>query len=237
MILHIDVCQAPFLIENTLSTGEKNKANAFHFKHLQRNYIFSHSFKRFILSTRFPICREEDWRFSTLQSGKPFVDLKATRFSKLVPTQISFNLSHSNDCVAIGSLASDYNSIGIDVELYKSTKDLEGVQDIAFHIEEKNCLLACQNQDESFFKLWTAKEAVLKAAGHGLVDGITQLNCSQSLKTDQCYLVMWHDKEYCIQTFSFGWGVISVSWLSSVEVSLIELTDWKSGKPYPLITG
>lgn len=94
---------------------------------------------------------------------RPGVLEKDANGAPLPSNGVHWSLSHKSACVAaVASLA----PVGIDVERIKSVT--EGLQQrIAGPME---WALAPQRDLATFFRYWTAKEAVLKAAGKGLVD-------------------------------------------------------------------
>lgn len=94
--------------------------------------------------------------------GKPFL----TGISN--DKMIFFNMSHSND-LAVYAFAKDRN-IGVDVEQIKQISDIEGVIDLCFSESEKVWFnkIPFDNKNEVFYKIWTSKEAYIKAIGMGL---------------------------------------------------------------------
>ena len=104
---------------------------------------------------------------------------------------IHFNVSHSGDWILIAISA---NPIGIDLERTDASFTYQNLLDFSFDIEEKSYILKSRFPVETFYQLWTRKEALLKATGKGLVDeldsipsldGLHQnpdqlINCSQS---------------------------------------------------------
>ncbi len=59
--------------------------------------------------------------------------------------------------------------IGIDVEKVKELADMEGVMNLCFSESEKKWFskLSPDKKEEIFYKIWTAKEAYIKAIGKG----------------------------------------------------------------------
>ncbi len=76
---------------------------------------------------------------------------------------INFNISHSEQIVVCA--VSLNNVVGIDIEKEK-TIDIYNFKD---HFSDHEWdLLNCSSNTSLFFDLWTKKEALLKALGHGL---------------------------------------------------------------------
>ncbi len=76
---------------------------------------------------------------------------------------IFFNLSHSADCVmaAVGKAP-----LGVDLEYLRDT-NYHSLAGRFFSPEEQKTLSVSQTPQDTFFTLWTQKEAVMKANGKG----------------------------------------------------------------------
>lgn len=83
-----------------------------------------------------------------------------------------FNLSHSNDVVVC---AVSHTDLGIDIEKVRQMANVLGVSRRFFSSEEHAALAKIENDNDRnhlFFRLWTAKEAVLKGTGMGIAHGL-----------------------------------------------------------------
>lgn len=89
-------------------------------------------------------------------NGKPFFANAA----------IHFNLSHSGGAVVA---AFSGLPVGIDIEPRGRCRDFEGIASRFFHPDEA----AAVNGEESFLRLWTGKEAMLKLSGEGISGGLS----------------------------------------------------------------
>ncbi|MEH7787410.1 4'-phosphopantetheinyl transferase superfamily protein, partial [Bacillus thuringiensis] len=77
-----------------------------------------------------------------------------------------FNLSHTSQMIVCGIAKEKY--IGIDVE--KTNRNYLDVMDVVFCEREIKLVLdqiKSTDKKEMFFRIWTRKEAVLKAKGTG----------------------------------------------------------------------
>ena len=88
-----------------------------------------------------------------------------------------FNVSHGGDCVAFAFCSEQ--ELGVDVER-GSPRRRHSALELAtrfFAAEEAATLggLDDAQRERSFLQLWTCKEAVLKALGHGLSFGLNRL--------------------------------------------------------------
>ncbi len=85
---------------------------------------------------------------------------------------LHFNLAHSGDLVLFAITVD--GPIGIDVEKADPTRDWAGIASRYFAPAERDFLsqVPLGKRLEAFLRLWTAKEAVLKATGLGLSGGL-----------------------------------------------------------------
>lgn len=83
-----------------------------------------------------------------------------------------FSISHSGNFVLIGF--SCETELGVDIEQIKkiNTEDLAGY----FHQEEYVFLKNKNFDEDSFYRVWTRKEALLKAIGIGFLEGLDQVS-------------------------------------------------------------
>lgn len=143
--------------QKILSSEEIEKANSFHFPEDCRRFIAAHYALRLILSD-YSEQEPQNLKFATNDFGKPF----------LVDSDLKFNLSHSNELALVA--VANGGEIGVDVESFdKKIEHAESITQI-FSPEEaaffKNCEQTSANKE--FFRLWTRKEAFVKAKGEGL---------------------------------------------------------------------
>ncbi|HEY5602552.1 MAG TPA: 4'-phosphopantetheinyl transferase superfamily protein, partial [Gammaproteobacteria bacterium] len=108
----------------------------------------------------------ETIRFTFNQYGKPEID------SAQNPRALRFNVSHSHHMAAfIFTLG---KCVGIDIEFIKPLRNMHGlVKHVCGprELEEFNAL-DIEERREAFFRLWTRKEAFIKAKGQGLSMGL-----------------------------------------------------------------
>lgn len=109
------------------------------------------------------------WSFTRSERGKP-------RLSDDAPMQeLSFNLSHSGDWVAIGITVN--HPIGVDVQRREPNKPVLELAQRFFTESEAQELaqLPEERQQKHFYRLWTLKEAYLKARGQGVSEGLDKV--------------------------------------------------------------
>ncbi|MDN7183618.1 4'-phosphopantetheinyl transferase superfamily protein [Caballeronia sp. SEWSISQ10-4 2] len=106
---------------------------------------------------------EDTLRFSLGQYGKPVLDGHP---------QISFNVTHSGQHALIA--VSDSRRVGVDVEVIDPSIRWRELLDLVCSGVEQQTVVSSSkdSQPQLFFRCWTAKEALLKAAGVGLTEGL-----------------------------------------------------------------
>jgi 4'-phosphopantetheinyl transferase len=147
----------------TLDAGETARAARFVFEEDRRAYIAAHGLLRRALAESFGRT-PEDWRFGEGAHGKPqLLDPPPG----LAP---AFNLSHCRSMVAV-AIGRDLE-LGVDVEAQERADRLDmRVAERFFARDETARLWAIADEsarNACFLKIWTLKEAVIKATGLGL---------------------------------------------------------------------
>jgi phosphopantetheine--protein transferase-like protein len=104
----------------------------------------------------------QDWPIVEEAGGKPYCPL---------PGAPRFNLSHTGDgdAGAYGFLAVAAKPVGVDLEVARPIAELPGMAAMVLSETERASLVAAPvaHRSRLFLRLWTLKEAVLKAAGTG----------------------------------------------------------------------
>ena len=153
-----------------LSKDEKLKADGLKFN--KNNYIVSRVLIRQALSYYTHISAKL-LEFSRTPKGKPFLVNS--------PRLVKFNVSHSGNYIAI--IICNHAQVGIDIEVSRPRKFIK-IADQYFHPREVEQILACSDayRESLFYRLWTLKEALLKATGGGISSGLAnvQFNLSGS---------------------------------------------------------
>ena len=92
-----------------------------------------------------------------------------------VPNAPDFNLSHSGGVVLL--VIAHAVAPGVDVEALRPRPRALQLAQRFFTVDEAAALAALPETDRqlAFYRLWTAKEAVLKALGHGLAFGLDRV--------------------------------------------------------------
>jgi 4'-phosphopantetheinyl transferase len=146
-------------LERTLSSEERERANRFRCEIDRARFIAARGWLRTLLAGYLNISPSE-LGFSTGPAGKPWLR------RPLVPS-LHFNLSHSAGLVVFAVARN--REVGVDVEQVQDDFPIEAVADQIFSEAERQTLYwsASDLRVDTFFALWTRKEAYLKGIGVG----------------------------------------------------------------------
>ena len=143
-----------------LNQEERERADRFRFEWDRRDFIAAHALLRHMLAFHLgqPAAA---WQFATSGFGKP------TIAESLRVPDIDFNLSHGRDLVA--AAVSLHAAVGVDAEKIDPAKADFDVAQRYFAPAEIEILRRTPSTEQAvcFFRLWTLKEAYLKATGAG----------------------------------------------------------------------
>lgn len=165
-------------LSETLSNDEKIRAQRFRFPQHQNRFIVARGLLRKTLADYLRI-KPAHIKFEYNQKGKP-------RISGGGIDRLEFNISHSQNLALYGITLN--RPIGVDLEYIRDFEQVEPIAQRFFTPQEYQQIksLPKPQQQETFFRAWTAKEAYLKATGEGLSGGLDtveiELNRKQPLK-------------------------------------------------------
>ena len=144
-----------------LDQDERARAVRFHFEADRRDFIAAHALLRAMLTYYLDI-PSNALRFLIDANGKPSVD------PRVGSPEVAFNLSHTRGLAAV-AVASN-GAIGVDVEKIDDAKADFAVAQAYFAPAEVEMLrrTPAAGRPMCFFRLWTLKEAYIKAIGAGL---------------------------------------------------------------------
>jgi 4'-phosphopantetheinyl transferase len=100
-------------------------------------------------------------------SGKPTLE---------AATGIHFNISHTVDIALIA--VSRGLRVGIDIERVRKVQEMKGILNDFFSEQEQRQVASCSAEErtQTFFRLWTRREATAKAIGLGIFDSFTRFS-------------------------------------------------------------
>lgn len=205
-----------------LSADELARANRFHFaKHRQR-FTVARAGMRLILA-QYQDTSPDQLSFTTNQHGKP----------ALTSAQLGFNLSHSGELAMLA--ISKHPEIGVDVEFF-SPRSFLGIAKHCFSDQEIEALIklptaACML---GFFKIWSQKEAFIKAVGMGLAYPLKEFDvliqpATDYAITDSLTGTSWHMHSFMPQPACCAALCVPPT---ITDIRKITITDLRQLEPY-----
>jgi 4'-phosphopantetheinyl transferase len=159
---------------SVLAADERSRAERFHFDHHRERYIAARATLRRLLGAYAHVAPEEIvFRYG--ERGKPAVEAPAAA------AEIDFNVSHRGDFALYVFCRG--RELGIDIEFVRDVPQALAIGRKHFTPEESRLLVAADAEGKilsSFFRLWTRKEAVIKAVGTGLAMPLTEFDVSSA---------------------------------------------------------
>jgi 4'-phosphopantetheinyl transferase len=157
-VLLTDFIKKEQALLNLLSPDEVNRALRFHSAIHKQRYIITRGLLRKTLSLYTDMAPAEI-AFSYNLQGKPFLQNN--------PFAVQFNVAHSAE-IAVYAMTL-HKKIGIDIEKIKLNFN-ERVAKRFFSLPEYEILMALKGeaQVKAFYRIWSSKEAVIKAVGAGI---------------------------------------------------------------------
>lgn len=159
----MSLCRSPdelAELRRSLSDDEARRADSFRFDVHRHRFIAGRGLLRRVLAGYLG-CGPREVAFRYSQYGQPLLD------GPPGGAPLAFNLAHSADEALVA--VTPGSRIGVDLEQIRPLTDLASVARSAFSVRECRELfsLAADEQEAAFFRIWTRKEAVLKALGTG----------------------------------------------------------------------
>lgn len=186
------------LLWDLLASDERERAMRFRFQPDRDRFTVTRGCLRILLS-HYVGSAPAALQFCYGTYGKPA--LQSTTEKKL-----SFNVSHSHDwaLIAVGQ----GQPVGIDLEQVQPDYPWDTVLDHVLSPHEQAILqeLPMTARCSAFFKIWTCKEAFVKATGNGLSTPLTQFSVLDKRGTAQVALIFEGNAEP-----SREWAVHSLS--------------------------
>lgn len=127
----------------------------------KKSILLSQGFAKEKIAKEFSLDKK-DIVFSVTPFGKPYCQSHK---------EIYFSLSHSGDFLALAISDSD---VGIDIEKIREAK--ENLVNRVCCENEKDRIFSSDKPDVEFTKIWTRKEAYLKALGTGIDRELTSID-------------------------------------------------------------
>ncbi len=175
-VVHLSLQEArgeALSLERSLTSVEQSRAKRFRSERDRTAFMAGRWLARTVLQ---PFAAEKTpLQFDLTPAGKPFCDQ---------PGVPSFNLSHANGMVVLA--LSSVGSVGVDVEdEHRPLRSVEALACRYFAREEQEMV---QSNRQEFLRIWTRREARVKAEGSGISKGFSHLNTLEEERTGTwCY--------------------------------------------------
>jgi phosphopantetheine--protein transferase-like protein len=149
------------VLSDFISAQEGTKAAGFKKSRDAQNYILRHGMVRAVLG-QYILKEPQELRFVHEVSGKPNLDPMGEVHD------IRFSLSHTDEMVCLG--ISKKSSIGLDIVKCDSRYPFSATAQYLFTPEECQWIAQTPSHEQHvrFFRIWSLKEALLKATGGGV---------------------------------------------------------------------
>lgn len=192
-LIHIDVSRLEQMIHLPADLDRKAKIQQQKQAIYQfRNQLLSQHMQREIQNTD----------LSKTEYGKPYLE----QFP-----QVTFNHSHSHKHYAL-AYSDTVKQVGIDIEDLDRKVRFEALAQHAFHPDELRHWAEMEYSEEFWFRVWTTKEAVLKASGLGIRLSLNELNTR--VHPIQHGGMCQHEMlgSFAYQNYHLGQTMLTVAW-------------------------
>ncbi len=151
---------------NILSDFEKERVDRFKNKPIIECYITAHALLRLKLS-EYLNTDPRSVKIEIAEGGKPFV----------AGVDLPFSISRNKNLFTF-VIGESSQLLGIDIEKIVPDFDIRNISRNYFSIKEHKFIFAFgskNDQERSFFEIWTRKEALLKAIGIGMITDLSKV--------------------------------------------------------------
>lgn len=154
-------------LESCLSITERERAAKFHFERDRRRFIVARARLREELAARLGVSAQQV-EFAYGDNGKP----------RLANQALQFSVSHCDD-VALFAFSHDAE-VGVDIEAIRPVREADAIAVQFFSPLEHAGYAALAPRDRllGFFRVWTRKEAYVKALGVGFSMALERFDLS-----------------------------------------------------------
>ena len=170
-----------------LTPSELNRANRFYFNTDKNRFIICRTVLKFLLAEQIGLA---------IDTVIIEVDANKKPYLPSHPA-VYFNVTHAADYAIIAIAKS---TVGIDIEIINKDFDFNEILPTVFNASEIAEVINSSNKHFTFYKLWTRKEAIVKATGRGIDDGISEIVAMDGYHTMHPELIKNIEN---LQVFSF----------------------------------
>lgn len=219
-----------------LSDAERERSRQFALEKDASLFITAHALLRYALWRATAVA---DWQFSVGPFGKPELS------PPFGSPRLRFNLSHSS-ALAACAICHGYD-IGVDVEAVDDGFQYDEVAASVFTAHERAQLASCPaaSRSTAFLRMWSLKEALMKATGHGFSLPQDSFEISleplglSSLSDPSMTFAQWHVEQRrlterhwaCVAIRRPAGTAFSVEWRPVGAAEIIRTLNEKGGVP------
>lgn len=185
--VHLWLATIDCVPECSLSAAEQRKLSAMKLSFVARRFESTRKLLRYLLEG---YLKCSDYRLEKTDQGKPFLP----EFP-----EFHFNVTHSKNLIMV---ALSQGRVGVDLERMRNLDVVRVAQ--RFFSPQELLFLQKKNREknqETFFKLWTAKEAALKADGGGIALGMK--NNIALMEGDNIRAIFFKKQSWKINSWNF----------------------------------
>jgi len=192
-LIHIDVSRLEQMIQLPADLDRKAK--------IQQQKQAIYQFRNQLLSQHMQH-EIQNTDISKTEFGKPYLE----QFP-----QVTFNHSHSHKHYAL-AYSDTVKQVGIDIEDLDRKVRFEALAQHAFHPDELEHWAELEYSEEFWFKVWTTKEAVLKASGLGIRLSLKELNTHAHAINHGGMCEHPEIGSFAYQNYHLGQMMLTVAW-------------------------
>lgn len=209
-----------------LPSDERQRALKMNHMHVRSRYVWGRILVRAVLAQILE-CDPTKLVLKYGNQGRP--DLKSPQPAR----PFSFNISHTESTILLGVAHALH--LGVDVERILPRRQIMPIAKFMYSPEEYAALQAIEDRSSqcvAFYRLWTLKEAAIKAYGQGL-SGLRDISFLDVGKNAISCVHETHDEASNFEELGFGNVCIG----SSLMVSAARTRDgnFRAGEKVPLV--
>jgi 4'-phosphopantetheinyl transferase len=159
-----------------LSDDEVERANKLKVDDKKTQFVITRGVLRQLLSNVLDMS-EKEIVFNYGEHNKPYLDCQYNNQS------VEFNVSHSGNYALIALGLKD--KLGVDIEMINNKVDYQSLSQRFFSNIERKSLLKINESEQldTFYRIWTRKEAFIKATGKGVTFGLDRFSVPANVET------------------------------------------------------
>lgn len=177
----------------TLDKRERERAARFKIAEKREEFIICRASLRRVLAgviNKPQVHKPEQLTFRYGRRGKPYLGaISAVGGIESPSTSLQFNVSHTQGIALIA--VTPRVPLGVDIETVRAKVTCDKLAERFFSPRESRAILALRGdaQREAFFRVWSRKEAFIKAVGEGVALGLDTFDVSHDV--DRAELLAW----------------------------------------------